>query len=203
MDCHSFASAGMLHRTTETDNRIAGPVDIGSAQGEVSGVKESQLAALLTPILTQHGLELDALESVPAGKRRLLRVTVDGDGPDGHGPSLDDISEATRAISTALDDTDAVGDAAYTLEVSSRGTGRPLTESKHWRRNQDRLVKITPNEGEPVTGRITASDDDGATLRVLVDPKKQTTEDQRWAYADIAKAMVQVELNRKNEEGNL
>lgn len=190
-------------RTTETDNRIAGPGETRSAQGEVSGVKESQLAALLTPILTQHGLELDDLESVPAGKRRLLRVTVDGDGPDGHGPTLDDISEATRAISTALDDSDAVGDAAYTLEVSSRGTGRPLTDPKHWRRNRDRLVKITPTEGEPVTGRVTDSDDSGVTLSVLVDPKKQTTKDERWAYADIAKAVVQVELHRKNEEGNL
>lgn len=190
-------------RTTETDNRIAGPGETRSAQGEVSGVKESQLAALLTPILTQHGLELDDLESVPAGKRRLLRVTVDGDGPDGHGPTLDDISEATRAISTALDDSDAVGDAAYTLEVSSRGTGRPLTDPKHWRRNRDRLVKITPAEGEPVTGRVTDNDDSGVTLSVLVDPKKQTTKDERWAYADIAKAVVQVELHRKNEEGNL
>lgn len=166
-------------------------------------MKDSQLAALLTPILTQHGLELDALESVPAGKRRLLRVTVDGDGPDGHGPTLDDIAQATRAISAALDESDAAGDAAYTLEVSSRGTGRPLTDPRHWRRNQDRLVKITPHEGEPVTGRIAGSDEQGVTLTVTVDPKRGTSEEQRWAYHDIAKALVQVELNRKNDEGTL
>ncbi|NNG18733.1 ribosome maturation factor RimP [Naumannella sp. ID2617S] len=162
-------------------------------------MKESQLVALLTPILAQHGLELDALDSVPAGKRRLLRVTVDGDGPAGRGPTLDDISEATRDISAALDESDAVGPSAYTLEVSSRGVGRPLTEPRHWRRNTGRLVRITPHEGEPVTGRITSSDDDGVTLTVVTDPKKQTTEDQTWAYADLAKALIQVELNRKNE----
>ena len=83
-------------------------------------------AGVLTPILAQFGLELEAVEVIPAGKRRLLRVVVDGDGPEGRGPLLDDIAEASKAISAALDTSDAVGSAAYTLEVSSRGISRPL-----------------------------------------------------------------------------
>ena len=62
-------------------------------------MKDSQLSALLTPILEHFGLELEDIDVMPAGKRRLLRVVVDGDGPDGRGPLLDDIAEATRAIS--------------------------------------------------------------------------------------------------------
>src|SRR4026208_1840239 len=49
-------------------------------------MKESQIAGVLTPILAQFGLELEAVEIIPAGKRRLLRVVVDGHGPDGTGP---------------------------------------------------------------------------------------------------------------------
>ena len=78
-------------------------------------MKESQIAGVLTPILAQFGLELEAVEIIPAGKRRLLRVVVDGDGPDGNGPLLDEIAEASKAASAALDSADVTGNAAYTL----------------------------------------------------------------------------------------
>ncbi len=41
--------------------------------------------------------------------------------------TLDDIAEATRQVSQAIDDADAMGEAPYTLEVTSRGVDRPLT----------------------------------------------------------------------------
>ena len=88
-------------------------------------MKESQIAGVLTPVLAQFGLELEAVEIIPAGKRRLVRVVVDGDGPHGAGPLLDDIAEASKAASTALDGADVTGRAPYTLEVTSRGVSRP------------------------------------------------------------------------------
>ena len=121
-------------------------------------MKDSQIAGVLTPILDQFGLELEAVEVIPAGKRRLLRVVVDGDGPDGRGPVLDEIAEASKALSAALDSSDAVGTAAYTLEVSSRGVGRPLELPRHWRRNVGRLVAVTLTDGDAITGRIVGSD---------------------------------------------
>ncbi len=72
-------------------------------------MKESQIAGVLTPILAQFGLELEAVEIIPAGKRRLLRVVVDGDGPDGTGPLLDEIAEASKAASAALDSAERDG----------------------------------------------------------------------------------------------
>lgn len=68
-----------------------------------------RLTRLLEPVVSQVGLELDRVDVVPAGRRRLVRVTIDGDGPDGHGPSLDEISEATAEISHCLDDSGAMG----------------------------------------------------------------------------------------------
>jgi len=152
-------------------------------------MKDERISALLTPVLAQFGLELDALETVPAGKRRLLRVVVDGDGPGGRGPLLDDIAEASRALSDAPDASDATGNSAYTLEVSSRGVGRPLQLPRHWRRNLTRLVAVTLTGGEQLTGRVTTVDEDGAVLDV--DGVARTV-----AYADVVKALVQVELNR-------
>ena len=53
-------------------------------------MKDSQLSSLLTPILAHYALELEDIDVMPAGKRRLLRVVVDGEGPQGLGPLLDD-----------------------------------------------------------------------------------------------------------------
>ena len=149
-----------------------------------------RITAAVADPLGALGFDLEAVELTPAGKRRLLRVAVDRDG----GVTLDDIAEATREVSRAIDEADAMGEAPYTLEVTSRGVDRPLTLPRHWRRNHDRLVKVTTTEGETLTGRIGESDDDRVTLDVSGTPRT-------LGYAEVAKALVQVEFNRKPARG--
>jgi ribosome maturation factor RimP len=156
-------------------------------------MRDEAVEAVVNPVLAGFGLELDALEVVPAGKRRVVRIVVDGDGPKGRGPLLDDIASASRAVSDALDGSDAMGQAAYTLEVSSRGVGRPLTEPKHWRRNATRLVRVDLVGGAQVTGRITEAGEDAVVLDVDGTPREVR-------YADLTKALVQVELNRRQDD---
>lgn len=166
-------------------------------------MKDSQLSSLLTPILAQFTLELEEIDVLPAGKRRLLRIVVDGDGPTGRGPLLDDIAEATKAISVALDSSDALGNSPYTLEVSSRGVSRPLVAPRHWRRNAGRLVQVNLSDGTVVTGRIVASDDDGVDLDVDGSPPPGPAAQlsvRRIGYGEVAKAIVQVEFNRPTPE---
>jgi ribosome maturation factor RimP len=150
---------------------------------------KSQLAGVLTPILAQFDLELDAVEVIPAGKRQLLRVVVDGDGATGTGPLLDDLAEASKAVSAALDSSDAVGNAAYTLEVTTRGVGRPLERPAHWRRNQGRLVSVTTTDGNSVVGRIVSADEQTVRLEVSGSMRELT-------LPEVTKALVQIELNR-------
>jgi ribosome maturation factor RimP len=142
-------------------------------------------AELLGPLSTL-GLDVEAVEITPAGKRRILRVAVDKDG----GVTLDEIADATREVSAVLDDSDVMGEQPYTLEVTSRGVDRPLTLPRHWRRNADRLVKVSLVEGGEVTGRITAAGEESATLDV-------DGSVHEVAYADVDKARVQIEFNRK------
>ena len=144
--------------------------------------------ALVGP-LADRGLDVEAVEVTPAGKRRVLRVAVDKDG----GVTLDDVADATRAISDVLDESDVMGEMPYTLEVTSRGVDRPLTLPRHWRRNTDRLVKATLVEGETVTGRITTCDETSVTLDVEGTPRD-------LPYADVAKALVQIEFNCKSDK---
>ena len=135
------------------------------------------------------GLDVEAIEVTPAGKYRVLRIAVDGD----EGVSLDTISDATRAITETLDDSDVMGERPYTLEVTSRGVDRPLTLPRHWRRNADRLVKVSLVDGGPhseVTGRIKRADEESAVLDV------DGTE-RELAYADMASALVQIEFGHR------
>ncbi len=144
------------------------------------------LAEQLTGPIGSLGLDLEAVDLSSAGKRRVLRVAIDKDG----GVTMDDIADATREVSRVLDETDAMGQQAYTLEVSSPGVDRPLTLPRHWRRNTGRLVKVVLDEGDPVTGRITGTDDTGAVLDV-------EGADHRVEYAAVKKAKIQIEFKKE------
>jgi len=153
------------------------------------GATESRIEAALADRLRALGFDIEAIELTPAGKRRVLRIAVDKDG----GVTLDDVAEATRAVNEILDESDVMGQQPYTLEVTSRGVDRPLTLPRHWRRNQGRLVKVTLIEGGVVTGRIGDSDEERVTLVVEGDERPV-------AYADIAKALVQIEFKKQDDE---
>lgn len=145
------------------------------------------LETLVETTVSSLGLDLEALELTPAGKKRVLLVAVDRDG----GVGIDDITDATRALSEVLDSTEVMGEQPYTLEVTSRGVDRPLTQPRHWRRNEGRLVRLRlVADDSSVDGRIGASDDSGVDI-----VGRATT---RYAYADITSALVQIELNRKD-----
>jgi ribosome maturation factor RimP len=146
-----------------------------------------RLAEELTAPIGALGLDLEAVDLTSAGKRRVLRVAIDKDG----GVTMDDIADATREVSRVLDETDVMGAQAYTLEVSSPGVDRPLTLPRHWRRNTGRLVKVVLREGDPVTGRITSTDDDGAVLDV------EGTQ-RRLEYAEVKKAKIQIEFKKES-----
>jgi ribosome maturation factor RimP len=164
-----------------TDNSTAGRMPVSTDQ-----TTRDRLAEVLTEPLAAAGLDVEAIELTPAGKRRLLRVAVDKDG----GVTMDDISDATKEVSRLLDETDAMAEHPYTLEVTSPGTDRPLTLPRHWRRNEDRLVKVTATDGDTFTGRIIGSDEERATLDI-------EGQKREIALADVAKARIQIEFNRK------
>lgn len=164
-------------------------------------MNERVVVPIIAPVLEAHGLELDHLDIIPAGRRKVLRITVDGDGPKGRGPLLDDIARATRDISDALDASPQIGEQPYTLEVSSRGIGKPLEQPKHYRRNIGRLVLVQLADGEALRGRLTDADDQGITVTIEPEAGKRLPKDldpvNTVAYGEITKTTVQVEMNRK------
>ena len=130
-----------------------------------------RLAGLLEPVVSAAGLELESVRVGRAGRRSLLRVVIDAGG--------------------------LMGPGSYTLEVSSPGVDRPLTEPRHWRRASGRLVRVpvlasssrTADGGQSpaVEGRIITAGPAGVTLEVDGDRRE-------FGYAELGPGRVQVEF---------
>ncbi|QFG68928.1 ribosome maturation factor RimP [Ornithinimicrobium pratense] len=160
----------------------------------------TQLAA---DALTGTKVVIDATEVHQAGRRRLVRIFLArdvSDLPEDDTTSavepltLDEVAEATRSVSDALDSSDVMGQSPYTLEVSSAGLDRPLTTRDQFRRNVGRLVKITTTAGTTTTDRLTSVETDGeADLLTLA-----KTPHTPIALTEVATALVQVEFNRRD-----
>jgi ribosome maturation factor RimP len=159
----------------------------GSADAE-------RIVDLLEPAVAAMGMDLEDVRITSAGRRRLLRVVVDADG----GVSLDDIASVSRELSVTLDRAAAMGETSYTLEVSSPGVDRPLTQPKHWRRAVGRLVTVPLRPGAgpaangvaspaAVTGRVTATD--SRVVRLDVEG-----ESREFGYSELGPGKIQVEF---------
>ncbi|MEU5304805.1 ribosome maturation factor RimP [Streptomyces noursei] len=156
----------------------------------MSTTQSERLRGLLEPLVAARDLDLEEIEVTPAGKSRVLRIVVDSD----EGVQLDECAELSREASKILDDTDAMGGAPYTLEVTSPGADRPLTSPRHYRRAVGRLIKARLHEGGDLVARIIAMDDSGLDLEVPgVKGRKPTA--RRVEFAEIAKARVELEFN--------
>ena len=144
-----------------------------------------RLTRVLSPVVSAAGFDLESVRVAVAGRRRLLRIVVDADG----GPSLDDIALLSRSLSAELDSSGVMGEDAYTLEVSSPGVDRPLTEPRHWRRARGRLVRVPVTSGGPgaVTGRVLDVRAGGVTLDVDGKPHD-------FGYRELGAGQVQVEF---------
>lgn len=158
---------------------------------DTSAATRERLAKLIEPVAVAAGFELDELVLSQAGRRMVLRVIIDGDA----GVSLDDAAMVAREISTVLDTSEgdtAMGETPYTLEVTSPGVDRPLTQPRHWRRNQERLVRARTQSGE-LLGRIKHATSTSVTL--LVDG-----EELQFAYDELISGTVQLEFRPRSAE---
>ena len=162
-----------------------------------------QIRAAIEPALVPLGLVVEDVTVSPAGNRRLVRVLVDTDisdlgVADTTSPvpplSLDAVADGTRAVSDALDMSDVMGPAAYVLEVSSPGVGRPLLTREHFRRQVGRLVEVRHADGTE-TGRLVEVGADALTLEVPA-TKKTAARTVSLELHAVERGTVQVEFRR-------
>ncbi|SDP65067.1 ribosome maturation factor RimP [Streptomyces sp. cf386] len=161
----------------------------------MSTTQSERLRELLEPLVSSQGLDLEEIEVDSIGRKRVLRVVVDSDT----GADLDEVADVSRALSAKLDETDAMGEGEYTLEVGTPGAERLLKEHRHYVRAVDRLVKFQLADDGELVARIIKVDDDGLDLEVPgVKGRKPTS--RRLGFPEIDKARVQVEFSRKDKK---
>jgi ribosome maturation factor RimP len=154
-----------------------------------------ELAALLSRVVEETGLDLEDVAVTRVGHRAEVRVLVDRDG----GVSLDDVAVVSQAISTVLDlpAADAIlGEQPYVLEVSSPGVDRPLVAARQWRRATGRLVRVRPAARPELTARIIAVDADGVRLAVAGAKPGAPSVEHTLRFDELGPGLVQVEFNR-------
>ncbi len=174
--------------TSREAGRTAGPPAQGRArQGQGGSADTARLTGVIEPVLAAMEIDLEAVKLSSAGRRALLRVVIDADG----GVSLDDIAEVSRELSARLDAKNAMGDAPYTLEVTSPGVDRPLTQHRHWRRAAGRLVAFEYS-GAEYQGRVIAAAEEGVTLDL-------GGERRTFRFEELGPGRVQVEFGRLDE----
>jgi ribosome maturation factor RimP len=153
---------------------------------------KDQISELVTPALSQAGYFLEDINIVTPGQHRIVTVIVDGESA----LNLDQVTVASKLVSELLDEATFMGETPFTLEVTSPGIDRPLTLPRHFAKNVTRLLKVVKTDGEVVIGRITSNSDLDVTLTVT---EKKTNKDVVVALADIKRATVEIEFNRKDE----
>jgi ribosome maturation factor RimP len=153
---------------------------------------------LVLPLLADRGLDLYDLEL--AGP--VLKVVLDRPG----GLDLDALSDATRAVSRALDDADPIP-GAYTLEVTSPGLERTLRTPAHFARAVGETVKVKVVAGAAaagaerrVAGVLAGADDAGITVRTGVGDDGVPV-DRRVGYGEIERARTVFEWGPGGKPG--
>ena len=138
-----------------------------------------EISAVIAPIVAASGNYLEEVTITPDGKSRILTVIVDSDTH----LNLDQVTAVTREISDLLETLPALGDQPFTLEVTSPGIDRPLTQLRHWKKNHGQLVNLVLHDDKEVKGRI----GDLAGDVIMIDEKEISLD-------DIKSAMIEIEF---------
>ena len=150
------------------------------------------LTELLKPAVENAGFFLEQVLISNPGNHRILTCVVDGPKP----LNLDEVTVVSRLISELLDESTLIDD-AFTLEVTSPGVDRPLTERRHWEKNVTRIISMVMNDATTLTARLTELRENDATFVENIKGRMKT---HIIVLADIKKAHVEVEFSRKDED---
>lgn len=169
----------------------------------VATAPEQRVRDVVEPAVAPAGLVLEDVRVRREGGSSVVEVVLDL-VEDAEGElDLDRVADATRLVSDALDAADAVA-GAYTLEVSSRGVSRPLTQRRHFVRAVGRSVTVRTTDGRTLAGRLTEVERDGsdgdAVVVVPVTPglkgRRPTIGDPvRVPLTQVRDARVEVDLS--------
>jgi len=141
------------------------------------------VSAAITPTFEGSGIYLEEV-TLTGGSPTILTVIIDSDTH----LNLDQVTSVTKEISEILENLPELGETPFTLEVSSPGIDRPLTQPRHWRKNHGRLATLVLHNGVLVKGRI--GDLHDSTIEIDKNP---------ISLPDIAQANIEIEFKSQKQ----
>jgi ribosome maturation factor RimP len=147
----------------------------------------------ITTAVSEAGFYLEDVNVTSLGKRRVVTCVVDGEV----NLNLDEVTLISKQISAILDEASFMDQTPFTLEVTSPGIDRPLTQPRHWSKNLTRLVRAVMVNGEVITGRIDVVHDESVCL--LVEIKKEVKKIE-VPFVEVKRAVVEIEFNRRGDD---
>ena len=147
-----------------------------------------EIRKILAPILESMGLSLWDMDFQKQGPKWLLRIYIDREAG---GVTLNDCETVSRDLSAVLDVEDVIPH-AYTLEVSSPGLDRNLTQPEHFARFAGSMVRIKtyqPIDGQKVfRGKLVGLDEGRVKVEL------ETAAVLEIPLSNITKASLEVEF---------
>lgn len=141
------------------------------------------------PGFAEGEFDVEEVSVSKAGSRSVVKVVVDRDA----GFELDVLAAISRQVSEVLDAATEFGDSPYTLEVTTPGIDRPLTDERHWRRARGRAVSVTIG-GETVDGRVGELRPEAGEIDLVI-KSRSGPQVRTVPWAEVERAVVRVEFS--------
>lgn len=140
---------------------------------------------IIVPTLTDKGFRVVRAQ-LQGSKRKKLQIMIER--IDDHNVTIDDCTLVSRTVSILLDLDDPIHE-SYTLEVTSPGLDRPLTQESDFQRFAGAMIRIeltTPYKGSrKFQGLLMGIE--GGLVKIELDPQKEVAE---FTFSDIQKARL-------------
>jgi ribosome maturation factor RimP len=145
---------------------------------------DSSIEEAIVSVVESLGFECYEVRYFNAGGKTVLRIFADSET----GISMDECAEISHGISEMLDEKE-FGKKEYTLEVSSPGLDRPLTNQRDFKRFTGKDVQIRYNneqgKAKKFVGKVVSTTETEVTLEA--DEKEET-----FLYASLLNGKVKI-----------
>jgi ribosome maturation factor RimP len=154
---------------------------------------KEQIESFLEPHLEGGKFFIVDIQVKPSRSSQKVMILLDSD----EGITIQECADISRALGNDLEEANVI-DIAYTLEVSSPGLDQPLRLTRQYRKNIGRVLKVTLNTGEILTGTLQEVKDESIVLQLPAPKKKAKTPSEEpnlqpeISLDAISKALVQV-----------
>ena len=128
---------------------------------------------------------------ISEGKKMQVTLIIDGDS----GITAQDCADVSRGLSEIIE-TENVFKDAYTWDVSSPGTDRPLKMFRQYPKHIGRELEVTLKDGKVCTGQLTAINEEEMVLNPKLNKKNKAnkevndTETMTISFLHVDKAQV-------------